>query len=376
MNQLIQGLIAAGHHVRVLAANTNKYFVKKEDIPQDYREKTGIDLAFIDLSIKPIPAFLNLFSNKSYHVERFKSRTFEEKLISILKKNHFDIIQIELLYMSPYLQTIRAHSSARVVLRAHNIEHLIWKRLAESESNPLKKWYLKHLARTLELYERSVPGEYDGIVPITEKDAAFFREVSNTPVRSVSFGIDAVTVPAGSKPEPENALFHIGAMNWMPNEEGIRWFLDKVWPLVTEKEENIRLYLAGREMPAWLTELQVRHVEVVGEVPDAAEFILSKTISIAPLLSGSGIRVKIIESMALGKAVVSTSIGAEGINYEQGRHILIADTPEEFARAILELYRNPDACRTIGLNARKLVLEEHNTPKIIQKLLGFYQEIL
>lgn len=376
MNNLIEGLIDAGNKVKVFALNTNKYHTNLEDIPADYREKTGIELAYIDLSIKIIPAFFNLFTTKSYHVERFKSKAFEQKLIAILKSGHFDIVQIELLYMSPYLETIRKYSSAKIVLRAHNIEHLIWERLTNSEKNPVKKLYLKHLSETLKLYEHQILGFYDGIVPITKKDAEYFRQLTNTPVFPVSFGIAIEKITSKLPAKPENALSHIGAMNWLPNIEGIKWFLDEVWPKAVKNQPNLKLYLAGREMPGRLKKLHLKNVEVVGEVPNAAEFILSKSISIAPLLSGSGIRIKILESMALGKAVVATSVGAEGINCTNGKNIMIADTAEKFAVAIDFLYKNPDVCLEIGRNAQVLIQEEHNTAKIIQQLIAFYREIL
>jgi len=139
---------------------------------------------------------------------------------------------------------------------------------------------------------------------------------------------------------------------------------------------NLKLYLAGREMPTWLSELKIKNIEVVGEVPDAAEFILSKSISVAPLLSGSGIRIKIIESMALGKAVIATTIGAEGINCSNGDNIMIADTPNEFLEAVKWLYQNPEETNKMGRNAKALIEKEHNTDKIIEGLVAFYREIL
>jgi len=376
MNNLIEGLTDAGNKVKVLALNTNKYHTNPEDIPQEYRDKTDIELAYIDLSVKPIPAFLNLFTTKSYHVERFKSKSFEKKLIRVLQAGNFDIIQIELIFMSPYLDTIRKHSTAKIILRAHNIEHLIWERLTAAEKNPVKKLYLRHLSETLKLYERQIPDFFDGIVPITKKDSEFFKRVTNKPVCPVSFGVDPEKFKKNISSEPENAIGHIGAMNWMPNVEGVKWFLDQVWPKLHIDQPSLKLYLAGREMPDWLTNLNTKNVEVVGEVPDAREFILSKSISIAPLLSGSGIRIKIIESMALGRAVVATSIGAEGINYTDGENILIADTPEEFVTAVNHLYKNPDKCHEVGKKAKELISEEHNTKKIIQQLVSFYREIL
>lgn len=374
MNNMIEGLAAAGHRIKVLALNTNKYAVNPDDIPEEYREKTGIELVYIDLSINPVEAFLNLFSSKSYHVERFKSSAFEQKLTEILSSVTFDIVQIELVYMSSYINTIRKHSTAKIVLRAHNIEHLIWERLASSETNPLKKKYLGHLATTLRNYELGILDSYDGIVPITKKDGRFFNDNTKIPVFPVSFGIN--TDKVSPKGNSEQALFHIGAMNWLPNEEGIRWFIEKVWPMVHDELPEATVYLAGRAMPGWLSTLNEPGVNVVGEVDDAFQFIGSKSISIAPLLSGSGIRIKIIESMAMAKAVIATTIGAEGINYTDGEDIMIADSPEDFARAVRILYTDPEKSKTMGMKARKLIEEQHNTKKIIERLVKFYREIL
>lgn len=376
MNNLIEGLTDAGHLVKVLAINTNKYAVNPKDIPQAYHDKTQIELGYIDLSVKPIGAFLNLFSKKSYHVERFISTNFDKKLREVLMHECFDIVQIETLFMSPYLNTIRELSQAKIILRAHNIEHRIWKRVASITKNPLKKVYLNHLSSTLERYEKSILNAYDGIVPISPVDAPFFIENSSKPVLALPTGINPDKLPVQNNNHPDHALFHIGAMNWMPNEEGIRWFTEQVWPIVHNKLPHLKVHLAGREMPDWLKNLKMENIIIEGEVENAYDFIQSKSILIAPLFSGSGIRIKIIESMALAKAVISTSIGAEGINYTHNKNILIANTAEEFASAIEMLYADSETTRKIGLAARNLILEEHNTPKIIQQLVNFYQHIL
>jgi len=376
MNNLIEGLIDAGQNVKVLSANTNKYSVKPEKIPADYLKKTGIELVYIDLTVKPIPAFINLFTKKSYHVERFITDDFNSKLIEILNSTSFDIVQIETLYMSPYIKTIRQNSKAKIVLRAHNIEHLIWERITESTKNPIKKAYLGHLSKTLKNYETKVLNNYDGIVPISGKDAEFFKVISNRPVLPISFGIKPKNIKTNQNGTVENALFHIGSMNWIPNEEGVKWFINEAWPLISENLPSLKVYLAGRQMPQWLNKLETPNVEVLGEVPDAQEFIQSKAISIAPLFSGSGIRIKIIESMAMGKAVISTKIGAEGIHYTDGKNILIANTAEEFLKAITQLYKNPAKSKEIGENASKLIFEKHNNEKITQTLISFYREIL
>jgi glycosyltransferase involved in cell wall biosynthesis len=383
MNMIIEGLIEAGHRVKVLAINSNKYNVDLESIPREYREKTNIELVHVDLSIQPLAAFMNLFSSRSYHVERFISHDLEKSLIRILKAEKFDIVQFELLYMSPYAKVVRKYSDARIVLRTHNIEHLIWQRVAESIKNPLKRLYLIHLVRKLKNYECSTVRQFDGIAAITEQDASFFRssqclqpeDGSRIPVVTIAFGIDPKQFPKTNEAPEFPSLFSIGAMDWIPNSEGITWFLEKVWPEVHRKYPNLHYYLAGRHMPKCLAEKGYPNVEIIGEVDDAMAFMRSKAILIVPLFSGSGIRIKIIEGMATGKPIISTAIGAEGIKCIHNQNIFIADTPEDFLDSISDCVENKELCETIGKNARDLIMTEYNRNLIISKLIAFYQKI-
>ena len=377
MNANIQSLIKAGHNVKVLALNTNKYHVDPEEIPGEYKEKTGIEFVYVDLSINPIDAFLNLFSPSSYHVNRFISDAVESKLIEILSEHAFDIVQLEMLYMTPYIDVIRKHSRAKVVLRSHNVEHLIWQRVAETTGNPLKRWYLGHLTRKLKNYEIGHLNRYDGVATISSKDEAFFRKKGcNIPLTTVPFGVDTGEYEAGKTEYEFPSLFHLGSMNWMPNEEGISWFIEHSWPLIHREFPDLKLYLAGRAMPDWLKNLRKPNVEVPGEVDDAREFIHSKAIMVVPLFSGSGIRIKIIEGMAMGKAIISTSIGAEGINYSHGQNILIADTPEAFLEAVKKCISGKPFCDKLGGNARKLIEKEHSLEAVTESLENFYHRIL
>lgn len=378
MNALIEGMADAGHQVKVLAINSNKYGVDVNEIPDAYREKTNIETVYINLAIKPVDAFLNLFTGKSYHVERFISKDFELKLIEILKNDDYDVVQFETLFITPYIPVIRQHSKARIVLRSHNIEHLIWKRVAEITKNPLKEFYLNHLWKTLRNYELDHLNDYDGIVTITRNDADFFwAHGCRIPLTDIPFGIRVDKFNrAKAIPTEFPSLFHIGAMNWIPNIEGVKWFLDHVWPRIYQTYPGLKFYLAGREMPDWLLHLRMKNVKVVGEVDDALDFIQSKAIEVVPLFSGSGIRIKIIEGMAMGKAVVSTSIGAEGIHAESGKNIMLADDPEAFYDAVKKCVENKEFCHSLGKNARELIRSDHDNQKLIRKLEAFYQSIL
>ena len=375
MNSIITGLLEAGHQVKILAVNSEKFNVKESDIPEEYKKKTGIELFDVDLSIRPLKAFLNLFTKRSYHVERFISKEFRDRLIELLEKEQFDVVQLEMLYMTPYVADIRAHSKAMIVLRAHNVEHKIWERIAKETKFFLKRWYISHLTKTLKEYELNALETVDGIAAITRKDAAFFRKYCSKPIIDIPYGVYPEEFTPKSEIEGKPKFYHIGSMNWMPNEEGIRWFIDEVLPKTVEKVPGFVYHLAGRNMPEWLTTLNDPHVNVIGEVPDAKAFVADHDVAIVPLLSGSGIRIKIIESMAMGKTVITTRVGAEGILYDEEVNIIIAENKAKMVEAIRSINENPQIAVRIGQAARKLIEETYDNRKIIARLLMFYEQI-
>ena len=151
--------------------------------------------------------------------------------------------------------------------------------------------------------------------------------------------------------------------------------MKNVWDRLHERMPELKLNLAGRHMPKWLMNLKKDNVTVLGEVPSAQEFIRDNGIAIVPLLSGSGIRIKIIESMAMGKTVITTMIGAEGIQYSEYNNIIIADNPTKIVETICRIMKEPEEIMRIGRNARKLIEDVYDNKKIIDRLLIFYEEI-
>lgn len=375
MNSIITGLLEAGHHIKILAVNNEKYHVSEADIPEEYKKKTGIELIDVDLSVRPMKAFLNLFTKKSYHVERFVSETFKSRLAEVLEKELFDVVQLEMLFMAPYVETIREHSKAMIVLRAHNVEHKIWERVAKETKFFLKRWYINHLAKTLKEYELNALETVDGVAAITRKDAAYFRKYCSKPVIDIPYGVYPEEFTPKYEIEGKPKFYHIGSMNWMPNEEGIRWFIEEVLPKTVEKVPDFVYHLAGRNMPEWLTTLKNKHVDVIGEVPDAKAFVAENDVAIVPLLAGSGIRIKIIESMAMGKTVITTRVGAEGILYNEEVNLIIAENIAKMVEAIRSIHENPQIAEKIGQEARKLVETTYDNRKIIARLLMFYEQI-
>lgn len=375
MNSITQGLLAAGCEVRVLSMCSDKHPVLRDRMTDDYLQATRFEAVHVDLGIHLMDAGVSWLCGESYHVKRFISNEFAARLREILDQEEFDIVHVESIFLTPYVPVIRKHSRAQIILRAHNVEHLIWQRIAKSERNLFKRKYIKHLALTLRAYECEHLNDFDGVMSITETDAAILREMGcRKPIVSIPFGI----MPEGvaQVDEEPDTLFHIGSMDWMPNQEGVRWFLDEVWPKVHAQMPQLTLYLAGRKMPEEMLNMEVDGVRMVGEVPDAMYFIQSKQINVVPLLSGSGIRVKIIEAMSAGKAVITTTVGAEGINYTDGKNVLIADTPEQFVRQIQRCAESPEFCRELGRNAYALIAEEYGNEQLTKKVVAFYEKII
>lgn len=373
---LVSGLLSAGHQVKILALNTNKLNTKSEDVPESFRNSTRLELIDIDLSLNPFSALYHLLTGTSYHVSRFDSDKYRKRLVEILKQEEFDIIQYEIIHMFVYHDTVKKYSSARTIIRAHNIEHLIWQRVALGEKCILKRWYMKQLFLSLRQFELDAIRNVNGIAAITETDAGFFRKnATKSKVVAVPFGIDVEQLSPVAPFNKPVTFFTLGSMNWMPNYEGVLWLLKSVWPVVLKKDPGLKLYVAGRHMPETIRAFESDSVKVVGEVPDSVTFINEHSVMLVPLFAGSGIRIKIIEGMSAGRAVISTSVGAEGIQCSHGQDILIADNISEFSDCILSLAGNPEKVGEIGANARTLIEKAYNNKLIINKLIGLYHTV-
>lgn len=374
MLNLANSLAGAGAEVKMLAFNTKKHFVPDAEIDDRFRKKFSLETVYLDASVKFFPALANLlFSDKSYNIARFESKDFTARLESILAKNTFDIVQLESLFLAPYVQLIRKKSAAKIILRSHNVEYKIWERLRDTCFNPFRHWYLTILAGRIKKYELSMLNRYDAIVSITPEDKKIFEEEKcGIPVHVSPAGIDFEKYPDASQVKEPFSVFHLGSMDWMPNIEAVQWFVSSVMNKIAKKDKNIKFFFAGRNMPARLMKMNSGSVTVEGSITHSIEYMMPKSIMIVPLLSGSGMRVKIIEGMALGKTVITTTIGAEGIDCTHEKNILIADTAEEFAAAINRCYENRGLCREIGTNARNLVKEKYDNSRIGKDLLDFY----
>lgn len=361
MNAITQLLQKQGYEVKILAVNTPKYTVSAEDVDAEYQQKTAIEWVWVDNRVNLCSAAVSLLKNSSYHVARFKSKQFAEKIREILSKETFDLVILETVYLSVYIDVIRKYFAGKLILRAHNVEHLIWERIAKNTSFGLKKLYLSILARQLKIFEKSVISQYDEIWCISAQDMQWFEnQHKDNLVKLLPFGIKSEQIPNKPIHYQCNNLFFLGSMDWYPNQEGIVWFLDTVWNTLHQKYPDLTFKIAGRNIPSHWKQFDYRGVEIAGEVKNAADFLEENGVLVVPLWSGSGVRIKIIEAMAAGKVVITTTIGLEGINAIDKEHILLADTVNEFVDAVAFCLQQPEQCQVIAENARRFILENHS----------------
>lgn len=375
MFNMTKGLADAGADMTLLVPLTSKHDLDLDQLPLAVKNLAEIHSQRINSDITTMGAFRNLFTKKPYYLSRYLDNNFKTKLRQLLEDNTFDIILIESLKVSMYLPVIRQYSKAMVVLRSHNVEHLIWKRLAV-QSNGLKKYFLDVMVSRLKKYEIKILNDFDAIASITSVDADFFEKNGcKTPIIITPSGIDFDQFVADRKQIKPNTLFHLGALDWLPNIEAIEWFLTDVWPVIFREYSHLHFHIAGRNMPSSLRSKEIKGVKLLGEVENAHAFINENEIMIVPLLSGSGMRIKVVEGMALGKCIISTSIGAEGIGCENGKNILIANNRDEFLEQIRLLQSDKDLARKIGQEAIAFVKENYDNKKIIDHLLSELKEL-
>ncbi len=371
----IQGLASSGASVTVLALNTYKHLVRKKNIPAEFTANPEIKLVIHDTGTKLLPFIKNLlFSDKPYTLERFESEEFR-KALSAVVKNGYDIIQIEGLSMARYVPIIRQLTDSRIVFRPHNIENQIWTQLAAEEKSLLKRSYFRIIASRTARIESNIIKDFDGLAALTTEDLDWFR----------TSGLDSrsVVCPAGFPlPETEfkegkdNELFFIGSLDWLPNINGLKWFLEKVWPYVSISRPEATFHIAGRNPSSRVKEMcSCKAVVFHGEVESSTDFISDKQIMIVPLFTGSGLRIKIIEGMRMGKSIVATPRAVKGTICHDREDIFIGKDAHEFARSIINLLDNRDLRKETALKAKENVRKNYNIFASAEKMMNFYSQL-
>jgi len=364
MSRLAESLANCGAEVEVLSLNPKKHRVA----PAGPLPIRAVD---IDTSRRLIPTLRALSSNTPYIVARFISSEFRNAIRTTLRRFTPDVVQIESPFLLPYAATVREECGARIALRSLNVEFRIWEGLARIAAGRLRRLALRRVASSLRTYELREMETLDAIVPISEADADDFR-------RNLPAAPRMHVVPCGVALSScrvvglSSAVGFIGSLDFLPNQDAVRWILDELWPRIHAAAPDARLSIAGSRPPEWLRR---RGVDLRADVDDPAAFVCAQSVIIAPLFAGGGMRIKVLEAMALGKAVVATTIGAGGIDVRDGHDIVIADDATSFAAAVVRLLREPDTAARIGAAARASVAERYDSDRLARGLLDFYESL-
>jgi glycosyltransferase involved in cell wall biosynthesis len=372
------GLANCGCKVTVLAVNTSKHFFPVDQIPENISARIRFRTATTDTGIRPLDLLRNLlFSRYPYNAERFISSEIINELVQLLDEQDFDVVQLEGPYLFYCVPVIRKRSRALVSLRAHNIEHEIWTRNASQTRNLFTRSYFRIMARRIKKLETDLFSDIDALIPISDRDASGFTASGICcPVHVATFGLEPKNYPVTDMPA-RLSLFFLGALDWRPNATGLDWFIKYTWPLVKERFPAMKFHIAGRNAAGYYRKKSHDpDIIINGEVEDAYQFMSGHTIMIVPLLSGSGIRIKILEGMALGRIIITTGTGLEGIAARDRQEVMVANDPVAFLSAITELAGNPGLLHSLSRHARQFVMENFDNFTICQGLAQFYNEPL
>ncbi len=366
-----------GCEITLLAMNTTKHYTEIGKLPNGFNHYKEIHVTDIDNRVKVLKAFVNLFSSKSYHISRFDSKEYNDKLIALLQDNEYDVIQLETLYLTPYIDTIKQHSNAIVSMRSHNVEFEIWERISANTKFLPKKLYLKYLTKKLKNFELTHINDYDYLVTVTDRDLQKFKKLGyKNGAMASPIGLQVDRYVENTTSLQGKDISFIGSMDWLPNIEGLEWFLKEVWTIFSKQNPEVKFHIAGRNTPKWITNLDLDNVVVHGEVLDALRFMQKYPIMVVPLFSGSGMRVKILEGLTLGRVVVSTTVGKEGIEANHGEQIFVADTAMEFVAVLTECIKDLPLMQTVADNAVTLIKDKYDHKVNARKLLEKYKSIL
>lgn len=347
MHQFLSCLLKSDFDIKHICLSTHKHPFELENYPIELREKLPISDYPIDTKIKIPEAVKQLFKRESFNISRFDSTEIHEKLRFELLNNNYTHVILESLFLSTYVKTIREFPSLKIIVRTHNVEHKIWEQLAKNTSNPIKRWYLNRLAADLKKQELEVLNQVDLLATISNTDGEEFKKLGiTTPIVTIPVAMNS---SENEEDYTTKSLFFLGSMNWQPNIEAVNWLVNAIFPIVKGKIPQATLHLAGSFMPKTFPTNKENGIINHGFVEDSSHFMQSNGILVLPIQSGSGVRMKMLEALSLGIPVITTTVGAQGINDLET--VCIAESTEQFAEKIIELLQSPEKQSVLGNNA-------------------------
>jgi sugar transferase (PEP-CTERM/EpsH1 system associated) len=317
----------------------------------------------------------NLFSMRPYSATKYCQPHVAEELRKHLQEKSYDIIICDFLLTAA---VIPWDLPGPRVLFTHNVEAQIWERHFQIARNPVWKAACYREFRTIARMERFYLQQSEHVLAVSDADRESFSSFLHpSRISVIPTGVDVDYFQPAPEMEEQNTLVFTGSMDWLPNEDGISYFVEKILPLVRQQVPDAVLWVVGRRPSAQLEKISERdpNVKVTGRVDDIRPYMAKASVYVVPLLVGGGTRLKIFEAMAMGKAIVSTTIGAEGLPIESGKNIVLADEAEAFAAQIINLLRNSAKRYDLGCAARQLVEERYSWNSVGQELIRILNQV-
>ena len=287
----------------------------------------------------------------------------------------FDIAHADQHNMAQYAERV---PGARKILDAHNALWLLYKRLSETMSGGLQKPLLARDWRLLKKYEGRICREFDGLLAVSAEDQAALEEAAAQKLNAIviPIAVDTDEMAFVQRNTTADHILHIGTMYWPPNIDGIKWFVQEVYPLIRAQKPAVQFDVVGARPPQELTALNTQGlgIHVTGYVEDPQPYLRQAALMVVPLRAGGGMRVKILNALSQGLPIVTTTIGCEGIAVEHGKHVLIADSPTDFAKAVLTLLENRLLADELGQNGRALIQATYDYRVACRKIELAYGE--
>lgn len=372
---ITKSLSMRGHKIDFIAYQKNTNI---ELINDKMREICNPHFINFDTPNNILKAFINLFQKEPYNISKFISDKLEKFIIDFFKNNKVDIIHIDHLHMSWIIDLLRNITDVPIVLREHNLELKIMKRFYENQNNLLLKNFAKIQYKKFIDYEPTQCSKFDLCLMITKDDENSLLNLNpKIKTTTIPVGVDEELFNYQRKKSIPFSICHIGSMDWFPNYDGLQWYLNEVFPEIVELFPDVKLFLYGKGTQNIKTDKKYdKNIIKVGFVNNLFEEILDKDLLIVPLRIGGGIRVKIMEMMALGQIILSTSIGKEGIEAKDEENILIADDVNQFIDKTVLFFNNKYDKTKISSNARTFIKEKYTWPKIGEQIEKNYLSLI
>ncbi|MEO8231386.1 MAG: glycosyltransferase family 4 protein [Ignavibacteriota bacterium] len=323
-------------------------------------------------------AIHNLFSNIPYNISKYYSVKFEEFLVEYLRQNQVDIIHIDHLHMAWAIDLIKKNCNVPVILREHNLEMKIMQRYYGQQSNLFLKLYSYIQFKKFLSYEPTICKKFDCCLMVTFEDEKSLLNLNpDIKTKVIPIGVDENLFNFKDSNTLPFSLFHIGTLDWQPNFDSLLWFWNEVFPSIVAKYPNSKLFVYSKGVERLKVPKSLKdNIILKGYVKDIWEEIKDKQILIVPLRAGGGMRVKIIEMLAAGQLIVTTSIGKEGIDVVNGQHLLIANSAEEFTDRIISFFKNEYEKTMFSRNAKELIRAKYTWSKIAEEFENIYIDLI